>query len=233
MRGLRGGNGQGGVMDIWEWWGKKLTGMPVLQSPNEPQCGFYRKTQRERYGARKTFLPVAYYPDQETGEMRLRIGDNDIDPGDKKFLETWTSVCDRPVSEQAYRQVAELGGLWPDEHELVGMQGHNRPPDDSTYEGLRDAIEPLAQEAKVRISGPPVADQDDADRLANLADRLAELAKEAEAARKEERAPHDEALKAIQKRWLPVLDLAELYKEIKYRLLTPWLKKLEEAQQEE
>jgi hypothetical protein len=212
----------------WAYWQNRQDGIPVQMHPDDPQAGFYRLPRKDYYGARKTFMPVAYYP--KDGTLHCRFGDGELTP--QAALELWTHVGDHDVSEEAYRAVAERGEPWPDEHELVPM-GDNVPPDDSSFEGLTDAIEDLAREALARIEGPKIADQDEADRIANLADRLAELWNKAEAARKQERREHDEALKAIQLKWTPLLLKAERYKDLKYKLLTPWLLALQKAQQQE
>lgn len=218
-------------MAEWEWqyWHDRLHGKPVQMSPSHPQAGFYREPRKEHYGARRTFRPVAYWPDGD-GVLHCRIGDEDVTP--QRALELWTRVGQHPVTEEAYREVAQRGGLWPDEHELVAM-GDNLPPDDDSWEGLRDAIEPLSREAEGRLKGPPIADQDEADRISNLADRLAELWKKAEEQRKADRKPHDEALKAIQGKWSPLQAAAEVYKNLKFKLITPWLQRQTEAQQQE
>jgi len=222
-------------MAEWEYqyWQDKLTGKPAQMNPSNPQAGFYRQPKKEYYGARRTFKPVAYWwaPNEMGGqELRCRLGDENISPEEGQDI--WESVGNHPVTEQAYRDVAQRNRPWPDEHELVSMQGDNLPPEDDSFEGLRDAIEPLANEALKRIEGPPIVDQDEADRVANLADRLSELHKKADEARSQERKPHDEACKEIQRRWSPLLVAAESYRNLKYRLLTPWLQKLK-AQQEE
>ena len=215
--------------DPWQWWRDKLAGKPVEMNPNNPHAGFYRQPHKRFYGARKTFTPVAYWPGQD-GQLHCRIGDDDVTP--ERGQEIWERVGAHPVTEEAYRAVAQDNKPWPDEHELVDMRGHNMPPED-TLEGLRENVGPLAQEAESRLKGQPIADQEEADRLANLADRLAELAKKAEELRKLERKPHDEELKRIQARWSPILALAETYKRIKYELLTPWLKREEARKKQE
>lgn len=217
-------------MTQWEWqyWHDRLNGLPAPQYPSDPQAGFYREPRKEFYGSRKTFRPVAYWPDN--GTIRCRVGDEDVN--EQRGLELWTRVGHHPVSEADYRNVAQHGGLWPDEHELVDMQSNLPPPEDS-FEGLRDAIEPLAQDAEKRLKGGPIQDQAEADRYANLGDRLAELSKQVEEARKNERRPHDDACIAIQKKWVPLRDLADIYKDIKRVLTTPWLKREETRQKEE
>lgn len=211
-------------MTAWSWWQEKLAGKPVQMNPDNPQAGFYRMPYKQEYGARRTFQPVAYWPG-ENGELNCRIGDRDIIPAYGRAL--WQSVGNHPVTEEAYRRVAEAGGLWPDEHELVPMGRDNQPPEDTSFEGLRDAIEDLSREAKERIEGPAIADQDEANRIANLADRLAELHKMAEEARKIEKRPYDDAAKQVQLKWAPLLLAAEAYRNLKYKLLTPWLKRKE------
>jgi hypothetical protein len=217
-------------MTEWDWWQARLAGELVPMHPDIPHAGFYREQFKEHYGARKTFMPVAYWPGDD-GQLYCRIGDEDVSP--ERGQAIWTRVGNHPVTEEAYREVAEKGGLWPDEHEAVGMQGDNKPPEPETFEEIRDAIEDLAREAAERIEGMPIVDQDEANRIANLADRLAELHKRAEELKKAERKPHTEALEVIQKRWAPLLLLAETYKNLKYKLLTPWLRKLDTAKKKE
>jgi len=215
--------------DAWAWWKAKLAGMPVEMNEGTPHAGFFRKPHKEQYGARRTFTPIAYWPGWD-GRLCCRVGDTDVTP--ERGQDLWVMVGNHPVSEEAYRAVAEDGKPWPDEHELVPM-GDNLPPEDMSYETLFDQIEDLAREAIRRIEGPPIADQAEADRIANLADRLAELCHLAEEQRKEERRPYDEGMKAVQKKWAPVLLKAETYKDLKYKLLTPWLSKLKQAQEEQ
>ena len=215
----------------WQWWHDRLTGNnPTQANPDNPQPGFYRKSSKEYYGARKTFTPVAYWP--ENGVVRCREGDVNVDIARGNTL--WNSVNRNPVTEEAFREVAQRNGRWPDEHELVPM-GDNLPPEEEdTYESLRDKIENLGREAKRRLDdGPPITDQDEANQIANLADRLAELWKRADTLRKAERKPHDESLKTIQKKWSGILQLAESYRNLKYGLLTPWANRLDRANKEQ
>lgn len=213
------------MSDNWQFWRDSLAGNAPDAHPDHPQAGFYRMASRSEYGGRKTFTPVAYYYTEDSlngSAFWCRIGDKDI-PGDSTLaLETWPRVCNRPVTEEAYRRVAQDGGAWPDEHEAVPMQGHNKPPLDDSFEGLLERVNDLSIEAERRLKGPPIADQAEADRIANLADRLAELWNKAEDQRKAGRKPHEDALKAIQARWLPLLTAAEVYKKLKYVLLTPF-----------
>jgi hypothetical protein len=218
------------VTDPWQWWADKLAGKPVQMNPGNPHAGFYRMPRKAFYGARKTFTPVAYWPGTN-GKMNCRFGDDDVTI--ERGEEIWERVGHHPVSEQAYRAVAQDNKPWPDEHELVPMGDNLGPEDEETFEALQDKIENLAREAEQRLDGPAIGDQDEADRIANLSDRLAELHKKADALRKAERKPHDEALKAIQLKWVGVLLKAETYRNLKFKLLTPWLTRLQQAQKKE
>jgi len=202
----------------WQWWQDRLAGRPTQIDPSTPRAGFYRMSSKAVYGARKTFKPVAYWPNGN-GSLNCRVGDENI--SFQRGEELWPYVANNPVSEDAYRKVAEGNEAWPDEHLLVPM-GDNLPPADDSWEGLRDAVIPLAEDAERRLKGGPVEDQDEADRYGNLADRLQELAKLIKAAKDAERKPHDEALVTIQKRWAPLELMSESYKNLKYKLLQPW-----------
>jgi|SRR5215831_2827930 len=233
------------TIDPWDYWRRTLAGVRLAVNDSAPQPGFYRWPTRPEYGARKVFTPVAYWPaglmDKETGEIvevvACRIGDEDVPPD--RGVEIWRSVARYPVTEDAYRGVAERGELWPDEPTTVPMQptqpahpmmGHNKPPADvPTHEQLKEQIDVVAAEAKQFLEGPAITEQYQADLIANCADRLQELWKKADEQRSIERKPYDEEVKAIQQRWSPLLLAAEAYKNLKYKLITPWLLKLQKA----
>lgn len=216
----------------WAWWQAALAGEKPKMSEGTPHAGFYRWPRKEQYGGKRTFLPIAYWPSEDGAIMHCRVGDTDV--SHDRGCDIWINVGAHPVGETAYRGVAERNEPWPDEHALVPMdRGSNLPPDDFSFEGLRDAIENLAREAEERIKGPPVADQDEADRVANLADRLAELHKKADEGRKVEKGPFDAEAERIQKKWLPLVHAAEAFKNLKYKILTPWLLQQKQAAQRE
>jgi hypothetical protein len=235
------------MTDPWSWWFDKLAGKPVQMNEGNPHAGFYRMPRKAFYGARKTFTPVAYWPG-ENGKMNCRFGDDDISW--QRGEEIWKNVGNHPVSEQAYRDVAQFNKPWPDEHELVPMgdnlgpdlhgdawdaiaeQGYIDPTNLDLIGALKDRVDDLSRETTKRLDGPAIADQDEADRLANLADALGQLHKIADGTRKQERKPHDEALKAIQLKWANVLLKAEIYRNLKFKLLTPWQIAQEKAQKE-
>jgi hypothetical protein len=135
----------------------------------------------------------------------------------------WINVCNNPVPEEWYREVAEGDQPeWRDGMATVAPMGDNKPPDETDFDYLKGKIEDNARTAKQILEDGPIKEQTEADLISNLADVLSEFWKKADEARKKERAPHDEALKAIQIKWSPLLLAAEAYKTLKYKLLTPW-----------
>lgn len=219
--------------DPWSWWSAKLAGYASARmNESTPHPGFYRWVRRQGYGGKRYATPVAYWPGAN-GELNCRVGDKDVTP--ERGRDIWIHVGEHPVPEDWYRDVAEHDQKeWRDGLPAAPPEGSNLPPDIDTYEELREAIASLSKQAKKRLEGPPIADQVEADKLANeLIDPLADLWKLVEEARKEERKPHDEALKAIQLKWLPLITATEVYKNLKFKLITPWLKRQQETAKKE
>lgn len=223
----------------WAWWSDKLAGVNVPASEGTPYAGFYRAVRKASYGGTKFAIPVAYWPG-ENGEMHCREGFQDV--SDERGQDIWVNVCNNPVPEAWYRAVAEGSDPeWADGMATTPPRGDNRPPDEMSFEWLWSRLNDvnegtkvsLADEAKAYLDGRPITDQTEADKVSNLADKLTEIWKKADEARKKERQPHDEALKAIQLKWTPLLLLAEAYKNLKFKLLTPWQLGQKKALEEE
>ena len=205
----------------WQWWADKLAGMDVPASEGTPYAGFYRWVQKSKYGGTKFAPPVAYWPGDE-GELHCRVGFQDVSY--ERGRDIWVSVHDNPVPEDWYREVAdEEQPEWRDGMAVSPPKGDNRPPGEADFDYLKMQIDELGSVASLCLQNPPLTEQTEADKISNLADRLSELWKKADEARKTERKPHDEALRAIQDKWFPLLSMAETYKNLKYKILTPWL----------
>jgi len=214
--------------DQYDFWRRRLAGEVIPIHDGEPQAGFYRLTSKD---GRST--PVAYWFTKE-GALRCRIGNNDVD--EQTANERWPWASKRPIGHDVYKSVI-AGNPWPDQHEAVIRDRANSDgaPDDDSFEALKDRIEDLARDADALIKAGSAKDQNAADRASDLANRLAELHKTADAARSKEKRPHDEAAKAVQAKWLPILGTADIYKRIKSAVITPFLiaedKKRREAEE--
>jgi hypothetical protein len=223
----------------WQWWQDKLAGVDVPASEGTPYAGFYRWVRKASYGGTKYAIPVAYWPGED-GEMHCREGFRDV--SEERGQDIWVNVCNHPVEEAWYREIAEQDkSEWRDGMAISPPKGDNRPPDEMSFEWLwgklndieEGAKVSLADETRAYLAGPPITEQTEADKISNLADKLSELWKKADEARKKERAPHDDAIKAIQVKWTPLLLLAEAYKNLKFKLLTPWQLAQQKALEEE
>ena len=78
--------------------------MPIHE--NDPQEGWYRTRPRKGYPS----LPVRIWQDEGSGELLALRDGRRVDP-----YEVWTWVCLNPVSVEAYQDVLERGGRWPDD----------------------------------------------------------------------------------------------------------------------
>lgn len=93
------------------------------------------------------------------------------------------------------------------------------------------AVDDLYAEAANFVDGAPVETQGQADALAKIITDAKLIRKDADAARKTEKQPHDEAAKAVQAKWMPVLTKVDDVIAAVQKPLTSWLQAQEvEAQ---
>jgi hypothetical protein len=204
------------VQGQYDFWRRRMAGEVVPIHDGEPQAGFYRLKSRDG-----NWQPVAYWFAQD-GTLRCRIGGRDTN--EQIANERWPWASKSPIPHEVYKAVI-AGEPWPDQHEAVIRDRANSDgvPADDSFEGLKDRIEDLARDAKALIDAGAAPDQSAADRASDLANRLAELHKQADGARATEKKPHDEAAKAVQAKWTPLMGTAEIYKRIKSFVITPFL----------
>jgi len=112
------------------------------------------------------------------------------------------------------------------EAEVIRGIGDNNPPD--PFAGFEAHINDLFDEAKNFLDGEGVNTQGQADAVGQLLDQLRTAAKDADKARVEEKKPHDDAAKAVQAKWKPLLDKADLAVTTCKKALAPYLQKVEE-----
>lgn len=105
----------------------------------------------------------------------------------------------------------------------------NAPADPAELFG--EEIADLMLEAKNWLDGTPIANKQQAEAVSSLLNRLRRVSKDADEARKAEKKPHDEAAKAVQAKWQPILSKADLAASAAKEVLAPWLLKIEEENQ--
>lgn len=112
----------------------------------------------------------------------------------------------------------------------VAEVGHNNPP--TPFDDIREEIDGLYTEAKNWLDGGGVNSETDATNVSKLLDLLRQAEKKADKLRVDEKKPHDDAGKAVQAKFKPLLDSASRAIDVCKGALTPWLRKQEEARQE-
>ena len=105
---------------------------------------------------------------------------------------------------------------------MTATIGHNNPPEPTPYEALTAHILDLWELAEGALTGQPIVSQEQADQIEGLADDCLKAWQAAEAVRKDEKRPHDEAAAAVQAKWKPLTDKANLAKKTALDALTPW-----------
>lgn len=197
------------MIDQFQWWRNALNGAVEIHE-NAPQPGYYKM----RHGRNGPWQPVAIW--YKGDELVCRVAGDRRDP-----LEVWTWCAANPVSKDDARHAFEHGS-WPGD---VPMTGHN-----SGSLSLPEEIDDVVQQASDWLSSTKIADKVSADQAANWRARLLDLSKQADKQRDAEKRPHDEASKAVQAKWKPVIDTAKAAAEKIRSALTDYMR-AEEAKQ--
>lgn len=176
----------------------KTTPPPVIVI-DQPEPGFYRS--RRKTGAP---LPLAIWLDGSA--VRGRLGEQDVTRD--RLNELWSFCATHPVTEEAYRAVAERGEPWPDIDETVNDQfagmGHNNPPS--------DPLEAMRREIYIAAGGADkyetIADDEAMTRAQTLRAKLLELYGAADKHCEDEYRPHKAAADGVKTKWGPLLAAA-------------------------
>jgi hypothetical protein len=106
--------------------------------------------------------------------------------------------------------------------------GHNNPPEPTPLEQARETISLLDVEASAWFDGEPIQNERQAEDVARLLDAARKAEKQFDAHRKAEKQPHDDAAKAVDAAWKPVITDAKRIVEIAKAAQTTWLIKLDD-----
>lgn len=189
------------MKDVWQWWRDALAGNAPEMSADKPECGFFKI----RDGKDGPWLPVMIRMDGDV--MRCRVADDSrADP-----LKIWTWCAKNPISKEDAKYAFETGNFPGDAPAAIG--------DNSGDLSLAEQIKDYAAQALSWLKKHGIKDTASKDRAANYRQELLRLSKEADAQRVAEKKPHDEAAKAVQKKWTPLIDEASEAAEILRREL--------------
>lgn len=176
------------MSDEFQNWRDALAGKAVALHADVPHAGYYRMRDRKD----GPWLPVAIWT--KDGALTARVGSDKRDPFD-----IWTRCAKYPVKMEDAKAVFG-GAAWPGE---IGI-GHNSG-DLSLAESIKDAV----SQAMEWLKASGVKDQVSMDMAANYRAKLLDLAKQADAEREAKKRPHDEAAKAVQAEYKPIIDSAK------------------------
>lgn len=111
---------------------------------------------------------------------------------------------------------------------VTAPMGHNAPPD--PFDAFALHIDDLFEQAEQFLDGEGIQTDAQAEDVSRILNMLRKAEKDADEARKAEKKPHDDAAKAVQAKWSPLLGKAKLAAETAKRALAPFLQAKEDAQ---
>lgn len=206
------------------FWLGALAGNPPELTRGRAESGFYRNRNRDG-----VYEPIAIWRDAKG--LCVKIGEKPFRPRDEEeFCERTFAWCAKhPVTQEAY-DFRMANGRWPDDAPPPAVDKSNLPED--PFEALKVEIEAELQELQDALKNR-ITDAEAATRFGNWKIRFEEAWKRGEAMRKAEKKPHDDAAKAVQTKFLPVLDLADKGKQLITRALNEFTAAERKRQQEE
>jgi hypothetical protein len=98
------------------------------------------------------------------------------------------------------------------------------------FEAFEASIGDLIDEARGFLDGEPITTQGQADEIGKLLDMIRTAKKDADNERAAEKKPHDDAAKAVQTKWKPLIDRCDIATDTAKKALIPWLEHLEAEQ---
>jgi len=108
-------------------------------------------------------------------------------------------------------------------------QGHNHPPAEAAFGIHIDELFTLLSDA---LSGRPVESDEQEEAIDALFADFHKAWKDSDAARAAEKKPHDDASKAVQAKWKPIVDKADRGKKACLDALTPYRQAKQRAKDE-
>ena len=206
--------------DQFAVWRNKLAGGDTPLAPDEVFAGFYQNRGRA----------YAYWWRPDTGEaaaivswtLRLRIDGKDITDANRPFTD-FPYAWKNPVSREAYDEYIATG-KWPGQNAVVQETLSNNPPEGDTLESIRDQIDSLAAEARRLVKAGAAKSKDAVDQAADVATRLSELRSKADKLRAVEKQPFLDGGRDVDSKWKPIIEEADIYRQIKSAVCDPWLR---------
>ncbi len=211
------------MTEQWDNWRRRLAGDKTVPTyETEPDSGYYREavTVRTQGGATKKigWIPIVYWRDDSGLRCYFGAGDERRLLNEADAVGHWLWVVKYPITEEQYRAVAERGERWHDEPQTSApaeatipaanrevTTGDNQPPPVDPVEEMREQIKNAVGASK----DIKVTTDEEAQRAQGSRARLLELSNAADRAREEEKRPHFEKAKAVDKKYMPLVTEAK------------------------
>ena len=225
------------MADPYTRWRAELAGHqePERQNVDTDISGWYRLE-----GAKtKPSWPVVIWVPIDSDEIAVRVGGKEFGSKDEggatefhEFIGSGWLHC-IAVSKAAY-DAARQTGRWPsdgkparqmDSNEKLGIDVNPSSNQASADEAIEDQINAAVDTAR-KIT--KVTNADEARKANEMAERLNGLFKLGDAERDKQKRPHDEASKAVQSHWLPIITPAADERTRVIRLAKAWIKSEED-----
>jgi hypothetical protein len=209
------------LTDAYDHWRRRLAGEDVGMKDGEPQAGYYRSGD----------VPVAIVPEPDAPDILILTWGTAAKPwrtdNRLKVEMGWERLASaKPVTYEDYL-AAYNGEPWPDQNAVVHAAA--KEPEPVTAEDYSARIARLADEGNRLIADGGAKSQEAADRAGLLVQALQRLENATDEKRKAEKEPHMEAARAVDERWRPLTAAAaNVKRDVKARVLTPWLHAEEE-----
>lgn len=191
--------------DQFAWWRQAIAGTIGDVREDDPQPGFYRVAVSKDQNGTKTFHPIAFWYDKNTGHLRcLYDGKEVADLGKQSRI--WIACAKTPVPKASY-DTKRKTGVWPDDvaAEDEAPRAPRNLPDDP-FLALEMEINDLVEQSEKWLATTVIDEKVKADKARNWQAMLQALKKRADEMRDAEKRPHLEAGRAVDAKFKPLIE---------------------------
>ena len=186
----------------FDWHAAALKGTRGTIDADNPKSGFYRT--RAARGS-KDFIPVAFWYDSNTGDLRCHRNGKNVD--ELLARELWPYASKNPVSAEAYWAKRDTG-QWPDNDATAAVVA-----DGPEIDPAADPVGSLKAEIDKALTGvsayKAIESDEQAARGQTLRSALTTLSGTADKKRIAEKEPHLQASRDVDAKWQPLVKSAK------------------------
>ena len=201
-------------MDQFSQWREAITnGKPVEYTKGSPTAGYFKRRARNEDRSIR-FDAVTIW--QEDGEWFCQASAGYTPTKADEIEKLFVNCNSSPITYELFEAIM-AGGAWPEEVKTPEPGKADLPPHEAAAATLKvqqDAAKTwilTLKDAEGKNRKP--ATQEEADKASNYADEFSKISKSSDKARVGEKEPHLIAGRAVDAKWKPIIEGAELAKE--------------------